>query len=468
MPAAHRILFAALALVLAASSFSCSRGPDPVEARALAKEAYIFAYPMLENYKTMYIQAIDTSSPGYQGPFNTFKHSTTLLGPEFTDVVRPNNDTIYSFAWLDLRAEPIVVTVPAITDRYYSFQLVDLYTHNFAYIGTRATGTEAGSYLIAGPSWSGDPSQPPPDIRQVFPTEGNFVFCLGRTAVDGEADLPNVLAIQEGYKVQSLSAYLGEAAPPAPPAIVLPTYNRVEADTPDFIKYLNFLLGQVDIHPSERQLIEKFGRIGIGPNRPFEASALDISVLHAMDEGIREAIDEIEKNVGNLGEKNSWSLTGKVFGTREVMQGQYLTRASAARFGLYGNDLEEAYYPTTSLDSAGGTLDGSGNRYVLRFTKDEMPPVDAFWSITMYNLPEQLMVANPIHRYSIGDRTRGLKIDKDGSLAIYLQPKSPGKAKESNWLPAPEGPFSLTLRMYLPRPSALDPLYAPPGVEKVD
>ncbi len=469
MPTAHRVLFAALALALAASSWSCARGPDPAEARALAKEAYIFAYPMLENYKTMYIQAIDTSSPGYRGPFNALHHNTALLGPEFREVVRPNNDTIYSFAWLDLRAEPIVVTVPAITDRYYSFQLVDIYTHNFAYIGTRATGTEAGSYLIAGPSWTGHPSEPPPDIRQVFQTEGNFVLCIVRTAVSGAEDLPNVLAIQQQYNVAPLSTFLGEAAPPNPPEIVFPPYNRVEADGPDFIKYFNFLLGQLNVDPSERELIQKLGRIGIVPNRAFNAESFDPAVRHSMDEGIREASEEIESNIANLGEvKNGWSLTGKIFGTRAVMQGQYLNRASAARFGLYGNDLEEAYYPSTNVDSAGDVLDGSQHSYTLRFAKDQIPPVDAFWSMTMYGLPDQLMIGNPIQRYSIGDRTRGLKFGADGSLEIYLQHKSPGKAKEANWLPAPSGPFSVTLRMYLPKAAALDPLYAPPGIMKVD
>lgn len=451
---------------LAACSSPDVTTPGPEEARAIAEEAYIFAFPMLENYRTMYIQAIATSAPTFRAPFNQLKHSTVLLGPEFKDVVRPNNDTLYSTVWLDLRAEPLVISVPEIKDRYYSFQLVDMYTYNLAYIGTRTTGTAAGSYLVAGPAWTGDK---PAGVAAVFRTEGNFVYSITRTAVNGQEDVPNVLAIQQQYRVQPLSAFLGRPAPAGAPGGDFPAYDKATAESADFIKYFNYLLGQVAVHPSEQELIAKFGRIGVGPNRLFDAASLGVDTRRAIDDGVASARQKIKDQEPKLGEqKNHWNLTPRIFGNREQMQGQYLIRAAAAYLGLYGNDLEEAYYPSTNWDAAGDPLDGSQHSYVLKFAKSEIPAVDAFWSLTMYSLPDGLLVENPIHRYSIGDRTEGLKYGADGSLEIYIQRESPGKDKEANWLPAPNGPFNVVLRMYLPKATALNPLYAPPGIQKRD
>ncbi len=434
---------------------------DAAQARGLAEQAYTFAYPMLEFYKTIYGSALLAGAPSYRAPLNEITHATRLIGPEFKDVVRPNNDTLYSSVWLDLRAEPMVISVPAIPDRYYSFQLIDVYTHNFAYIGTRATGTDAGSYLIAGPGWQGET---PPGIGQVFRTEGNFAYSLTRTLVDGEADLPNVLALQQQYRVEPLSAYLKQPTPPAA-TLVAPPYDAEAAASVAFIRYFNFLLGQVAIHPTETDLIASFAPLGIGPDAPFGEAQLDPALREAIAAGVSDALAKIQSYGPDLGEqKNGWTMTRRIFGNREQMQGKYLERAAAAYYGLFGNDLEEAYYPSLQVGADGKPLDGAAN-YTLRFEKDELPPVNAFWSLTMYSLPDQLLVANPIERYSIGDRTPGLKYGEDGSLEIYIQAESPGADKESNWLPAPKGPFSLTMRMYLPKPSALDPMYAPPPLK---
>ncbi|MBI4675628.1 MAG: DUF1254 domain-containing protein [Chloroflexi bacterium] len=439
--------------------------PSVDETRALAEQAYIFAYPMLENYKTMYTQAINVGSPSFRAPFNQLYHTTALANPDAKDVVRPNNDTFYSLDWLDLRAEPMVISVPEIKGRYYSFQLVDMYTFDFAYIGTRATGTAVGNYLVAGPAWQG---KAPAGIDDVFQSEGNLVYSLTRTQVSGDADVPNVQAIQKQYKIQPLSAFLGQPAAPAAPGLNFPPFDQDTEQSAGFIEYFNFLLGQVKIDLSEQDLIASFGRIGIGPNRPFDVTALDPATRDAINAGVTSALEQIKNDQSQLGEqKNGWNLTGRVFGTREQMQGQYLTRAAAAYYGLYGNVLEEAYYPSTNMDVDRNPLDGSKHRYVLKFTKDQIPAVDAFWSLTMYDA-NQMMVDNPINRYSIGDRTAGLQYGADGSLEIYLQRDSPGQDKESNWLPAPDGRFSLTLRMYLPKSYELDPLYAPPGIQKRD
>lgn len=462
----------ATALLLAGTGPGAAAGPNPTEGiQAIAEEAYIFAYPMLQNYRTMYLQAIYPASPTYVG-FNTMYNETHLYGPEFTDVVRPNNDTVYSMTWLDLRAEPVVISVPAIPDRYYSFQLVDLYTFNFGYLGTRTTGTEAGSYLVAGPQWKGEV---PAGIKAVFRSEGNFVYNVVRTAVDGEADLPNVRGIQQHYRVQTLSDYLGRPMPPPvvyhPPFPDFPVWSAARASSADFIGYFNYLLGQLTVHPSEKTTVAGFARIGIGPGRPFHPELLRPEVRQAIEAGVASASSKIIAKGFALGRQvNGWNLTPRIFGDREQMQqmpDMYLVRAAAAALGLYGCNLEEAYYPTAHLDAEGLPLDAAGQNHVLRFGPGEFPPVDAFWSITLYDT-DQRMVANDINRYSIGDRTPGLVYGEDGSLEILIQHAAPPPDRLPNWLPAPDGPFTLTLRMYLPLFSPPDALYAPPPVLRQD
>lgn len=437
-----------------------------VEAVQTAQDAYIFAYPMLETYRTMLQSAVLPDSPAYRAPFNVMTHNTELVGPEFTAVVRPNNDTLYSMAWLDLRTEPVVLAVPAIPDhRYYSFQLIDLYTHNFGYIGGRTTGFEGGSYLIAGPDWRGER---PAGIAGVLRSESNFVLCLGRTATQGGDDLAVTRALMEQYRLTPLSRFLGQPAPEAAPGLAFPFYDAEEAESPCFIRYFNFLLGQVAGDTPDHAKVVAFSAIGVGRSRPFDPDALTPAMHQAIQDGINRAQAEIAAETQNLGvTRNGWVLTGEVFGNRQRMQGRNLTRAAAAKFGLYGNDLEEASYPASAVDMAGNALDASQGNYLLHFAKEELPAVDGFWSLTLYKLPEQLLVENPLARYSIGDRTPGLVFGDDGSLTIYLQHESPGPEAEANWLPSNAGPFSLQMRLYLPKPEALAGSYAPPAVQKV-
>ena len=438
------------------------------EATAIAKEAYIYAFPMMENYRTMYVQAIDKTAPGYAGPFNQLMHKTELLGPDFQDVVRPNNDTLYSMGWLDLRAQPVVITVPAVEDRYYSVQLVDMFTHNFSYIGTRATGTGAGSYVIAGPQWQ---EGKPDDAKEVFRSESNFVFCLIRTQVAGPEDVAAVIELQKRYVLTPMNVFLGRSRIPAAAGITFPTFNPNKVKSAGFIDLFDFLLGQVVVVPEEQDLMRRFARISIRPGALSASLGLSPELRHAIDAGVGQAIMSIAEAAKEPSKlegvvvraEQGWEGVDGLFGNGKTMRSKYLVRAVAAMVGLYGNDAVEAYYPIGNSDAAGNALDGSKHRYVMRFEKEELPQVDAFWSMTMYRLPEQLMVANPINRYSIGDRTK-LRYGKDGSLTIYIQHESPGKKMESNWLPAPDGPFSLQFRMYLPKPEALDPLYLPPPV----
>ena len=436
------------------------------EVKVIAEEAYIYAFPMLDNYKMLFVQAVWEKSPAYEAPFNQLKNKAILLGPEYTTIVRPNNDTFYSIVWMDLRSEPMVISVPAISDkRYYSFQLIDLYTHNFDYIGTRKTGFGAGSYMIAGPDWK---SEKPEGVEKVIRTEGNFALALGRTQVYSPDDVENAKKVMAGYKAQTLSEFLGKEAPADPEPLNFPPFSPEKVKSVEFIGYLNFILGQLNPHPGEAALLKKFSKIGIGPNTPFDAEKLDPKIKGAIEEGIAGALSKIQTETKNLGKrKNGWMQISGAFGTREFMQGKYLTRAAAAMFGLWGNTLEEAFYPEGNVDEDGEALDGSKHNYILHFDKKEIPPVKAFWSLSMYKLPEQLFIENSINRYVISSATKGLKYNKDGSLDVYIQKDSPGKAKESNWLPAHDGPFSLQARLYWPDPDMLDPLYVMPTTKKV-
>ena len=448
--------------------------------QAAAEEAYIFAFPMLQTYRTMYSQVVNPALPTYKAPFNCMYHNTELIGPGFNTVVRANNDTLYSAAWLDLRAEPVVLTVPEVEDRYYSFQMTDLYTFNFGYFGTRTTGKGAGRYMVVGPNWKGSV---PAGINGVFRSEGYLVYALGRTELKGESDLPNVAAIQQQYHVQPLSAFLGQPplrVRPGRPHADFPVFSDVGIASPDFIRYFNFLLGYMDIYPTEKTLIASFRDLGISPNRPFNPASLHWKVREAIEAGIDSAMEKIQYYGDHMGRaKNAWHLTPRIFGKRQAMEEEYgaemyLVRAAAAYKGLYGCDLEEAYYPSTMVAIANGSPEplvgtnalGASNRYVLRFEEGQFPPVDAFWSITIYD-ENQFMVDNLIDRYSIGDRTPDLQ-QVDGALEIYIQNSPPEGDKILNWLPAPPGKFSLTLRMYMPKPAALYPdLYAPPAVVKM-
>jgi hypothetical protein len=459
-----RVVTAAI-VCLSASAAGSAETLTAETAKAVAEEAYIYAYPMLENYRTMYVQAIDRSSKAYAAPFNQLHHATALMGPEFKASVRPNNDTLYSLTWLDLHAEPMVIGVPEIKDqRYYSLQLVDLYTHNFGYIGARTTGFGKGYYLIAGPKWTGEK---PARITAVVRSEGNLVHGIARFAVQGPADVPNVRALQKRYSLAPLSKFLGRPAPKRVP-IDFPPFLQKWADGAGFIGYVNFLLGQVEPHPSEHALLERFATIGIGPHRKFDAAQLPPEIRKAIEEGIGVAKTKIAGQ--ELGvPKNGWTLMSGPFGDRNRMQGQYLVRAAAATLGLHGNDREEAYDSAAREDVSGKPLDASKHGYVMRFSRDQLPPVKGFWSMTLYGLPSQLMVTNPLRRYSIGDRTEGVKYGQDGSLTIYIQNRSPGPSQEANWLPAPKGPFALQVWMYWAKPEAFTPqTYGPPPVEPAE
>ncbi|UVC07586.1 DUF1254 domain-containing protein [Rhizobium sp. TH2] len=436
-----RTLRMAAAVLAGMATAAFAQTVTPEEARAVAKEAYVYAFAPIASYGTWSKQATLPDAPEYIGGFNVFRHYSDAYTPENRDVVTPNNDTPYSWAWLDLRAEPMVLSVPAVPhDRYYVMQLIDLFTYNFGYVGVRATGFDAGSYIIAGPGWNGEK---PANVNQVIKAETDIVGILGRTSLNGKEDIPNVKAIQAGYKLEPLSQFLKVPAPEPASAIAFPPYSHVKASSHDFIGYLNFLLqfAQPTV-PEERSLMARFAGIGIAPGKPWDAAKVDPELLKAIDAGVEDAKAEMAQVA-----KTTLSSNG-LFGSRDVLKGNYMIRAMGAEKGLYGNSIEEAWY--------GGFVGDGSQQTMLHFTADTLPPAKFFWSLTLYALPDRFLYANPLERYSIGDRTKDLKYGADKSLTIYLGHKSPGKDKEANWLPTPEGKYSLVARIYGPDKSAME------------
>lgn len=434
----------------------------PDEARKIAREAYIYGVPMVDQYRAVHIYSLEPNNPQYRGPMNTLVSNDRLFTPDDTAVVTPNADTPYTLANLDLRAEPVVLGVPKVDPkRYYVFQLMDLYTFNFDYIGSRATGSDAGHYLIAGPEWEGPT---PPNIDKVIRAETPLVALVGRTQLFGPDDMENVRKIQGGYTLQPLSAFAGTAAPPAPPKVdwIAPLSPKDARTSPEFFNQLAFLLQFAPVHPSEQHVRDRFAQIGIVPGRRIDLSALSPELRQALVDGMVDGQKLIDTRRNALTNR-----TDTLFGTREELNNDYIARATATQVGLGGNSRVEAIYRTYQMDTNDELLDGS-RRYVLRFAKDKMPPVNAFWSVTAYRMPEQLLVKNPIDRYLINSpMLPGLKTDPDGGLTLYIQKESPGKALESNWLPVPEGPFMLTARYYWPKRELLEYEWSSPKVERV-
>jgi hypothetical protein len=441
-----------------------STTPTPEEARAIARDAYLYGVPMVDTYKTVYAFNVDKGNPQYKGPFNSVLNIARVFTPDDTAFVTPNSDTPYSFAMLDLRAEPVVITVPKMEkDRYFVFQLMDLYTFNFDYIGSRATGNDGGSFLIAGPGWKGEA---PKGITKVIRSETDLVSVVGRTQLFNPGDLDNVKKIQSGYQVQPLSAFTGGPAPPAAPPVqwIKPTPPAEDRTSLDFFSQLAFLLQFAQPpHPSEVALRERFAKIGIEAGKPFDPSQLSPELRAALSEGMADGQKQIDAKRASLGGK-----TDALFGNRDFLKNDYLARATGTQVGIGANSREEAMYPILDKDAEGQPLDGSKGKYVLRFAKDQLPPVNAFWSATMYELPSQLLVKNPLNRYLINSpMLPGLKKDADGGLTLYVQAESPGKDKEANWLPAPKGPFVMFMRYYWPKPELLEGKWETPTVTKV-
>ena len=433
--------------------------PSPAEAKAIAEEGFIYGLPLVMNYAVMQEFAVDKNSGQFKAPFNEIENMHHVATPADTAVITPNSDTPYSFIWLDLRAEPMVISVPMIEkDRYYSVQLIDGNTYNFGYIGTRATGTEAGDYLVVGPGWKGEM---PSGIKKVFQSTTPFTLALIRTQLFNPGDMANVEKIQAGYRAQPLSAFLKQPAPPAAPEIAfLPANTAGIRD--NFFQYLDAALLYVPETPRDLAIRAKLAKIGIGPGKTFAFKDLSPEHRAAIVEGMKAGDAQVDKWLES-GNKiiNGWNV-GAFFGDEAFFNGDWLMRAGAAKGGLYGNDAVEAMYPYTRTDATGQPLDGSKHNYTITFAPGQLPPVNAFWSVTMYDGKSQLLIKNPIDRYLINSpMLSAMKKDADGSVTLYIQKDSPGADKEANWLPAPNDTIYLVLRLYWPTPTP--PSILPPG-----
>ncbi|MBS1693591.1 MAG: DUF1254 domain-containing protein [Actinobacteria bacterium] len=428
---------------------------SPDQARAIAKEAYIYGFPLVDNYRVQYAYFVDKDDPEYKGGWNEIHNTARVYTPDDKAIQTPNSDTPYSAVGADLRAEPLVLTVPPIEqDRYYSLQFVDAYTYNTAYVGSRTAGNGGGTYLLAGPGWTGDT---PEGVDEVIRTDTDLAFVLYRTQLFGPSDLENVKRIQAGYQVRPLSVFLNSPPPPAaaPIDFVPPLTADQQRTSPQFFEILNFALRFAPELPAERELRARFATIGIGPDGDFDADKLSPEMRDAIEGGMADAwaeFDALKKNEVDTGKVGS----AQFFGTPEDLKGNYLYRMAGAVLGIYGNTAAEAIYPSFSADAAGDPLTGANN-YTFRFAPGQLPPVNAFWSLTMYELPASLLVPNPINRYLINsEMLPSLVADPDGGYTFSIQNASPGRDEESNWLPAPTGPFALVLRLYWPKPDALN------------
>jgi hypothetical protein len=440
-----------------------SKKMTPEEAKQIAKEAYLYGYPLVMNYKTLYAYTLDKNSPEYKREFNVKSCDARVYTPEDKAIVTPNSDTPYCIFWSDISHEPVVVSVPEMeADRYYSFQFVDLFSHNFAYVGTIVTGNEAGKYIIAPTDWTG---AKPDGITDIIYCESDLFLTIVRTQLMDENDLDKVQSIQDAYQIQLLSEYLGEESNYMAPSIEWPQWNEGDQFTEASFKYVDIVLSLTQEIESEKTLRQQFAKLNIGTAEPYNFESFDEDIQEAIKTGVKEGFAEME---AFLKENATDPLSStKMFGTRTFLNQSakenynyntmFLPRAVAADRGLYGNSAAEATYPMYFVDAEGLPMDASANDYTLTFKKGELPPVKAFWSLTMYDGNTQLLIDNPLDRYLINSPMMDdFVMDEDGSLTLYIQKESPGTALEANWLPAPDGPFYCVLRLYGPKEAAIN------------
>ncbi len=457
-------LMAALSAAVAASPRAAAQSASPEEAQAIALDAYIYLYPLIMmDVSRRQMTNIEAGKMIGRGPMNTFSNIRTFPPADFREVVRPNFDTLYSISWLDLTAEPVIVSVPDTQGRYYLLPLLDMWTDVFAVPGKRTTGTAAADFAIVPPGWNG--TLPAGVGRINSPTP--YVWVIGRTQTNGPADYAAVHKVQDGFKVTLLSDW--GKTPRAPAATIDP---GVDMQTPplrqvnampaaDFFKYGAELMKVNPPHMTDWSLLARMRRIGLEPGKSFDpAKANPEALARGAAAGLKLMRDKTPTIALVV---NGWQMNTNTMG---VYGNYYLKRAIVAMIGLGANQPEDAVYPINIGEADGQPLRGE-SKYVLHFNKDELPPVDAFWSVTMYDT-EGFQVANPINRFAIGDRDV-LEYNADGSLDLYFQHDSPGGALEANWLPSPaSGILGVTMRLYAPKQPVLDGRWNPPAVQKAN
>ena len=463
-----RCLLASLLVTSAAVLPEHARADGPITpeaAHAIGVDAYLYFYPLV----TMDItreQSVNVE-PGKEvakGPMNTFVNVPTYPPVDYKVVVRPNFDTLYSVAWLDLTKDAQVVSAPDTDGRFYLLPMLDMWSDVFASPGWRTTGTKAANFLVTPPGWSG--TVPEGFTRLAAPTP--YVWVIGRTKTDGAADYPAVHRIQAGYKVTPLSRW-GKTPEPVTvtidPSVDMKTPPKTQVDTMPADKYFTYAAELLKLHPphaTDQPIIAQMKRIGIEPGTSFDFAKLDPAIKKALESVPEEAQRLMTWKVATLARVvNGWSMNTDTMG---VYGNYYLKRAMVAQLGLGANLPEDAIYPLNLFDDTGKPLDGA-SKYTLHFDKGATPPVNAFWSITLYD-GDGFQVANVLNRFAVSSYMP-FKTNADGSLDLYFQNESPGKDKEANWLPAPKGPFNVCMRLYGPKTEALTGRWNPPPVVRV-
>jgi hypothetical protein len=450
------------ALAISAAALNAETTITEQEAHAIGVDAYLYFYPLL----TMDLTRKQSTNiqPGREfgkGPMNMFVSLPAYPPANMKTVVRPNFDTLYSIAWLDLTKEPMIVSAPDTEGRYYLLPMLDMWTDVFACPGSRTTGTQAGNFLVALQNWQGTM---PPDVQRInAPTP--YVWIIGRTKTDGPHDYDAVHKIQAGYKVTPLSEWGKTATPPTvkiDPTVDMKTPPKVQVDTMPADKFFAYASELLKLHPphiTDEPIIAQLKRIGFEVGQSFDFANLDPTVRKALASAPEEAQKLMAWKVPSLSRVvNGWSMNTDTMG---VYGNYYLKRAIIALLGLGANLPQDAIYPINLADDTGKPLDGA-NKYTLHFDKDATPPANAFWSVTLYDA-EGFQVANPLNRFALSS-WMPLKSNADGSLDLYFQNESPGKDEEANWLPAPKGAFNLLMRLYAPRSEALTGKWNPPPV----
>jgi len=435
----------------------------------IATLAYIWGYPLITMQRSFdYFTNPNTPHVTGQGPANEMNCATQLVNASFKDIVSPNDDTLYCISWMNLTEEPLVLQVPSVQDRYITFQFLDAYTNDYAYLGTRASGGTEGTYLIAGPNWNG---QVPEDMTKIW-TPTNLAWIVDRILVKGDSDLPNVHAIQDKISLTPLSVFEGntttnnaqttlDTADDSSQVPIKPQPANIPTTGIKLYDELGQAMTDNPLNPADPGLVTKLASIGIGSGKTPSVDANN-TLKTALETGIQEGEKLINARMANIGTfVNGWSVNTQVgiYGT------DYLTRAAITKIGFGANMPQEAFYPISQTDSLGNPYNGNNN-YVINFPPGQTPPVNGFWSVTMYN-EEKYFYDNPLNRYSVGKYTEGLKSNEDGSLDIYIQNQNPGSDKESNWLPSPADGFYMVLRMYLPAEQVLNGTWTPPPVQLV-
>jgi len=467
-------LFCAGLLAASAVSARAQTAISEQEAHAIAVDGYLYLYPLVMMDVTR--KQSTNVEPGKEfgrGPMNAFTSVREYPPADFKGVVRPNFDTLYSVAWLDLTQEPMVVSAPNTDGRYYLLPMLDMWTDVFASPGWRTTGTQAATFLVTPAGWR-------PDLRDRFvdefrlPTDTQrieaptpFVWIIGRTKTDGPQDYDAVHKIQAGYKVTPLSEW-GKTARPVEvkidPTVDMKTPPKTQVDTMPADKFFAYAAELLKVNPphiTDQPIIAQLRKIGIEPGRSFDMAKLDPTTQNALAGAPEEAQKLMAWKVPTLARvANGWSMNTDTMG---VYGNYYLKRAIIAQLGLGANLPEDAIYPINLADETGKPLDGA-NKYTLHFDKDDMPPASAFWSVTLYD-PEGFQVANSLNRFAVSS-WMPFKPNADGSLDLYFQNGSPGTDKEANWLPAPKGEFNLTMRLYAPKSEALTGKWNPPPVRR--